>query len=466
MKPSTADTLDFGHTADLARRLTSFTFEDLDAPTVTRAKMLLLDIIGCMLAGATVPWTQTIRETLSMFGKATEGARVVHHGTLLNVADAAAINAVFAQGVEWDDYSTRKMGGAHVGAGTFPVALAVGEYMHANGRDLLVAAVAGCECMSRIGKTVRPSSDRRGHHPQGILTPYGAAAACGRLLNLDSQQMTMALSVASSFSGGLNEFTKTGGEVKRLYAGNGARGGIVAAYLSRGGFTGPPTILEGKEGFCHAYSDEPKLEELTLPPEEFDYAIMEADMKVYPAGGLSASSIEAMAALRAAHGFRHEDIASVRTVVAAKAAAYDMRRPADAASAQFSLPFSIALRAVIGANDLSHYMDEALWRDERILAVADKVQLVVAPEAVGDRRHSCTMTVTLADGRSLETHIRHPKGSIHNPLSQSELHDKFRVMSKELLGPARAGEVIDMVSRIESVDDVSLLVDALCGVRP
>jgi 2-methylcitrate dehydratase PrpD len=199
-----------GATKDMAARILSVDYSTLDRETIEYAKLLLLDQLGCQLIGSTLPWMTSIFRYMTSFGGNAE-ARVVNHGNKLATHDAAFLNAVFGQGHEWDDFSTRGMGAGHAGAGTWPAALAMGERLRASGRNILVAGIAGCECMSRLGKTVRPSSDRRGHHEHGILSPLGAAAVSGRLLHLSEHQMVMALSVAASHSAGLNEFGKTGG---------------------------------------------------------------------------------------------------------------------------------------------------------------------------------------------------------------------------------------------------------------
>ena len=51
---------------------------------------------------------------------------------------------------------------------------------------------------------------------------------------------------------GIIEANRTGGTVKRLHCGFAAQAGVTAAQLVRRGFTGPPTVLEGRFGFFEA----------------------------------------------------------------------------------------------------------------------------------------------------------------------------------------------------------------------
>jgi 2-methylcitrate dehydratase PrpD len=450
-----------GATRKLADRICAIDFAALDQPTILRAKQLLLDQLGCILIGSTLPWTQIVHRYMTEFACGNNDARVLNHGTRLAMHDAAYVNAVFAQGHEQDDYSTRNMGGGHGGAGTWPVALAVGERLHLSGRDILGAVVAGYDAMFRMGWSVRPASDRRGHHVQGILSPFGAAATAGRLLKLSSDQMTMALSLAASHCSGINEFGTTGGEVKRLHAGNGVRGGLQSAFLAQRGYTGPPTALEGGQGFCHVYSNTPKIEEIIKDVDHF--AIREAGIKLYPTVATALSSIETMAELVEKHRFAPAEIDKINVAVAVRAAEHGglIYEPTDVSSAQFSIPFSIAVRAVTGSNDLSHYMNDTLWKDPRVSEVARRVTFTAAPEAEGDERHFCRLTITLKNGEKYETSVRHVRGSFLNPLTQEEVERKFSRLAGTAVGEARVNKIVDVVNQIEQLDDVSRLVD-LC----
>jgi 2-methylcitrate dehydratase PrpD len=451
-----------GATEQLATRAANIGFGSLDQPTITRAKQLLLDHLGCLLIGSTLPWTKIVHRYMTDFSSGNNDARVVNYGSRLAMHDAAYVNAVFAQGHELDDYSTRNMGGGHGGAGTWPVALAIGERLHASGQDILGAVVAGYECMYRVGWSVRPASDSRGHHVQGILSPFGAAATAGRLLGLPQQHMTMALSLAASHCAGINEFGTTGGEVKRIHAGNGVRGGMQSAFLAQRGYTGPPTALEGHQGFCHVYSNKPKVGEITKTTDHF--AIMESGIKLHPMVGTALSSIETMTELVDKYGFAYGEIDQINAAVAVRAAEHGglIFEPKDVASAQFSIPFGIALRAVVGSNDLSHYMDEALWKDSRIAEVARRVTFTAAPEADGDERHYCRLTVTLKNGQKHQAIVRHVRGSFLNPLTQDEVEEKFARLAERVVGSARVSQLIDAVNRVDRMKDVNELVDLLC----
>src|SRR4029079_17065123 len=110
---------------------------------------------------------------------------------------AAVLNGFLIPAVTMCDAHTATM--THITPEVMPPALAIAERDGASGRDLLVALIAGMEAMTRIGvATDYPAFRARGWHGPGTLGPFGAAAAVGRLRNLDAETMAQAVGLARS----------------------------------------------------------------------------------------------------------------------------------------------------------------------------------------------------------------------------------------------------------------------------
>ena len=91
--------------------------------------------------------------------------------------------------------------------------------------------------------------------------------------------------------------------------------------------------------------------------------------------------------------------------------------PGDTASAQFSLPFSLAIRLLKNDNDLSFYMDPKLWTDPKVLALAKKVKTYADPNAKRDQNYNTTMEVKLFNGNVYKAFEPYPPGSPLKPTS-------------------------------------------------
>src|SRR4029079_8033192 len=104
----------------------------------------------------------------------------------------------------------------------------------------------GIEVACRIGNAVCPAHYTVGWHSTSTAGVFGAAVAVGKLLPLDERQMAWALGLAGSQSSGLRENLNTMG--KFMHPGNAARGGMMAAFLAKKGFTASDRILEARRG--------------------------------------------------------------------------------------------------------------------------------------------------------------------------------------------------------------------------
>ena len=81
----------------------------------------------------------------------------------------------------------------------------------------------------------------------------GGAVAAAVLAGGDEAAVVHALGVAASMASGIIEANRTGGTVKRMHCGWAAHAAVSAAELVGFGFTGPPTVLEGRFGFFQAW---------------------------------------------------------------------------------------------------------------------------------------------------------------------------------------------------------------------
>jgi 2-methylcitrate dehydratase PrpD len=454
--------MELGVTAKLARHARGLGYEDLPPEVIEKAKDCILDQIGVELIGSTLEWNKiAYRYVLEMGGRGE--STIVNYGTKVPTLDAAFVNATFGQGCELDDVGFAA--GGHLGAATVPVALAVSEKEPASGKDVLCAVIAGCDVMYRLLLAVRPSSGKRGFHSHGIGGPFGAMVTASRLLGLNDDQMLHAFGIAGSHSSGTMEYDQTGGEVKRVHAGIAARGGIQAAMLARLGLTGPPTIIEGKRGFCKVFADKYDMDLITKDLGS-DFKIMRIWFKMYPCVATVQGVIDTLAKMMDEHPISAENVEEIRVGVSETSLSHGgaIYEPNDVASAQFSLPFSLALRLLKNDNDLSLYMDSKLWKDPKVLGLAKKVKSYADPNAKDEQNYNTTMEVKLTDGKTIKAFQQYPPGSPLNPVSREELRKKFKKLASAFLPPNRIEEVIQTVDKLEALDDASKLV-ALLSAR-
>jgi len=434
-------------TERLAAYAAAVRFEDLPPAVLQRAKDCMTDTVAAIIYGAELPWSKMIiayAQKNSAPGKSWilgSGGAPVHAGA------AALSNGAMTHAFELDSL-TKPDSGSHPGATVFSAALAVAQERGLSGRELVTAFVAGTETMVRVGHATKHTNEARGFHAPGTTGPFGAAAATGRLLNLDAAKMTNALGVAGSCSSGL-EFAHAGNGamVKRLHMGRAAEGGILAASLAAEGFTGPTSVLEGEAGFLRVFCNDWDVTELTrgLGTTYFTLDIM---LKRYACHITAHNPVEAILDLRSEHKFTAADVASIDVAGNERMAkTNNIPAPGDMMLAQYSIPFSVALALYRDPVDPRSF-DEAVVHDRDILDMSSRVRMPIVPGQ--DRRDlATTVTVRLKDGREFSRKVTSFKGTPERPLAQSELKEKFLLLAQRI-GRDKAEPLFDRLQRIEN----------------
>ena len=77
---------------------------------------------------------------------------------------------------------------------------------------------------------------------------FGCAAACGKLLGLNADELVSALGMAGTQSFGRWAFLGDGSTCKVLHPARAVVNGLDAAFLAKAGMTGPEHILEAEDG--------------------------------------------------------------------------------------------------------------------------------------------------------------------------------------------------------------------------
>jgi 2-methylcitrate dehydratase PrpD len=311
--------------------------------------------------------------------------------------------------------------------------------------------------MSRVGVAAGNSLERRGFHAPGLTGTFGAAIGAGRLLGLKQREMVNALGIAGSYSGGLIEFSRCqdGAMIKRLHLGKAGEGGVTAALLASRGFAGPESILEGKFGFCQTFSDSPKLSYLTHRLGR-EFETMNIGIKRCACHINAHAPIEALQELRAEIGFHPEDVREIVVSGIEKLVTHHaIYQPKDLMMAQYSIPFCVALSLYDDPADPESFNEKKL-KDKKILAMMRKVRLKVDHEI--ERKgwdRAARVSVALANRQRPSKLVIHFKGTPRNPMSQLDVEDKARKLTRGILSELQLERLVETVKNLEVINEVS-----------
>ena len=241
------------------------------------------------------------------------------------------------------------------------------ERQDASGAEMLTALVAGAEVGLRIGAAAPHRFHHRGLHATSVAGPFTSAMAASRLLRLDAARTINALGLVGSQSSGLLVGLHDGSWVKRLHPGWSVQAGITGALLAQRGFLGPHEVLESPWGLygvlLHGDEEPYDIDELTSGLGE-RWLLPDTTYKPYSNGAWNHSSMDAVVALMHEHGINHADIARIDAAVPVECITV-VCEPRDAKihphtpyHMKFSLPYSVAIVAVLGHADVEDYTDE------------------------------------------------------------------------------------------------------------
>jgi len=433
----------------LARRTAGLTFDDLPRPVVDRAKACLLDWIGSALCGSTSPTAAlALGAVRQMAG--TGPATLVGARQAAPPFGAAFYNGAVAAVDEIDD--VHEEASLHPGIVVIPAALAMAEGQRASGRRLLTAVVAGYDMVVRVARAAG-ASHYAYWHTTGTCGTFGAAAAAGSILGLDSSAMTMALGLAGTQAAGLWE--SLNGEAtmaKHLHSAKAASSGILAALLAREGFRGSPTILEGPKGFLAA-SSEATPEDLKRLTAGYGrpFLITRNFFKRYACCRAGFEGVEVIERLREADSRALETIR--RIIVTMKPQRLWLvrnRNPVTAFDAKFSLPFCMALMARRGRLAAADFT-AANRKDPAVRRFMQKIALVADPACPVKAR----IEIQFRDGTP--PHVAEPV--CQSPELPAVAQKFVETLTPLLPRPRieRLLSVVDRLDRMESLAELSRL---------
>lgn len=455
-----------GATREMVNFCSRLSYQELSPEITDRVKYLALDFLGVAVRGSLTESAEVVRNFIRDMNLGTKGGVVIGTGLRAAAQYAALANGTASHSLELDDVSNEAS--AHPGVAIFPAALAAAELEGCNGERFTEAVVLGYEVMVRLGKALNPASHyARGFHPTGTCGAFGATIAVSKIFNLDAEPTLNALGIVGSQAAGSMEFLTNGSWTKRLHPGWAAHNGIIAALLAKRGFTGPATIVEGKSGFLHAYSDGADLSKF-LDGLGDSFEAMRVSIKPHACCRYKQGPIDGILKIMSEHRLKAQEVERVTLgilkagfpiIVEPRELKYNPRTVVDA---QFSMPFGAALALLYGKTSLNEYTEDNLESAE-VKQMMSRVSCVADPELdeVYPRQWPASVEITTRDGRRFATRINYPKGDPENPLSWEELIQKFNELASPVFSKDRRQELISRVRSLETEESIPNLVNLL-----
>jgi 2-methylcitrate dehydratase len=429
-------------------------FEDLPPEVIHEVKRRLIDSLGCALgAYGSVPGG--IARAVARQMNTPDGSTVLGQapGTAPDLATFA--NGVLVRYLDFNDTYLSKEP-AHP-SDNIPAALSVAEARGLSAKALVTAIVLAYEIQCRLCDAA--SLRRRGWDHVAYVS-VASAMASAKLMGLDREKLKNAVSLSVVPNIALRQ-TRVGelSMWKGCAAANAARNGVFAALLANEGMTGPPEAFEGERGFFKQVTGPFELNLKNFGGGKNRFKILETYIKHYPSEYHSQAGVEASLALKLKEGVKVEDIEEI-TIQTYDAAvdiiAGDSSKwaPTTRETADHSLPYCVAVALVDGRVDLEQFSEERI-RDPRIKTLMEKVKVKRNPEhtRLYPGALPCLVEIRTRSGKLHSKTVTYPKGHPENPLSDSEVEEKFTSLSEALL-KGRTKEVLYRIWTLEDLTNV------------
>jgi len=418
----------------LARFVAETPLEQVPVDVQRYAKLVALDTLGVILAGAERPEVRELRGRLA--ATAGTGATVFAPGwPAADPRMAAMLNGIAGRAIELGEGHryVSYQGAMQI----LPGVLGVGEWAQRTGHDMLTALILGYDAGARLGMAMKT---RPLAHQNGQAALLGAAAAGARLRALGAAETSRAMRIAATLILTPSYNNAVGGATALNVAGGMSGFALsLAPDLALAGFTALDDAIEEAlaslvgDGFDPAHL----LDELGSRWE-----ITRNWLRLRACCNPIYAALDALQAAIAALGAKADEVERIDVATFRFASVMHHPDPPNYFASKYSLPHVAACLVVRGGAGFAEVDDSALT-DPAVTALRHRVHIAEDPAMNPSvpALKPARVTVTLKDGRTATKHCDSPRGDCLDPYEPSEIRQKFR----ELAGRALTAQGLDEV---------------------
>ncbi len=431
----------------------------LPQDVLKKAEDVIIDAIACALAGSRTEGAQRVHAVAksTLFGKGD--AVLWFEASRLHPTAAAFANSASASMLDLDDGHRNALG--HPGAAIVPAVLAFADG-NQKGIDVLSNVVAAYEVCIRVGC----AEHHKAYHT-GNWSGLGASVAAGLCLGLNPDQLMNALAVIAYHGPRVSDLTLSqdmGANVKESIPWSVVTG-LMANDLAAQGFTGcrdalniterydPDVTLKGlEEGYFQSH----------VGP--VSHAILRTYFKRYACCRWIHSPVEALLQIMREQNISAEAVKSIRVETFMQAANLNnFNDPPSIESAQYSVPYCMAIAAILGEDALSPATSDCLHQHE-IIKFAEKITVERDEKMDSSFPHNSPSKVSVTTARgTFVAMVEELWGDPDRALARADLVGKFKTLARRRISE---NQVVNIVSAVEGLRDgkVGPLLDALSSI--
>lgn len=318
--------------------------------------------------------------------------------------------------------------------------------------------VLGYEVAARIsnGLKLKP-----GIHPHGHIGTVGAAAACGKLMGFNAEQIKEAMNCAASLPIATSfEACYEGATIRNSYTGVSNAIGLLSAQLVASGFTGTDAGVEHTFGTMLGKTFAPACLSVDLGEE---FQITTNYFKFHACCAANHPALDALQQIQKENkSLDLNDIKKIDVYITDYSMMVNRYPARNQLSAKFSLPFAVATTLFHGKATTEAFQDDKV-KLPILDTIARKVEVIASPELTKrwPAEVSARVKISLTDGQVLEGYCKNAYGYWQNPCTTQDLIDKFRDLTKTHYQEQAAEQIYDLFVKLPEYSSFVAFMDDL-----
>jgi 2-methylcitrate dehydratase len=442
---------------DISRKIAEYAcrldYNDLTPEVIHEARRRVIDSFACAL-GAYTSTPGQIARNMGQRVHCDYGSTIFGTGDRTSPELATFANGILFRYLDYNDTYLSKEP-AHP-SDNIPAAIAVAEVEGRSGRDLITAIVLGYEVQCRLCDSASLRS--RGWDHVGYVS-IASSVLASKLMKLEPEKVEHAIALSITPNIPLRQ-TRVGelSMWKGCAAANAARNGVFAALLAREGMTGPSRIFEGEKGFFKQVTGPFDLKVEDFGGRGGNFKVLDTYIKYYPSEYHSQAGVEAALSLRdkvEIEDIKEINIETYDACVDIIAGDKEKWIPETRETADHSLPYCVAVALCDGTVGVEQFSEERI-KDPDLQKIMSKIKVKRNPEH--NRQYPeafpCFIEIKTRSGETFTKTVTYPKGHPRNPLTDSELENKFKTLNNGLIKDDTVKEIIDNIWRLENLEDI------------
>ena len=463
----------------LVKHAANIQLNDIPNDVLQYTKNLLLDTIGCIIAGSSADGIKSLNEVVNFWG-GNKQSSIISFDDKTSAPSAAFLNSVMGHARDFDDTHDKAVN--HGCVTIVPALLATCEALSSeagyaignvnfpnkiSGADFIVALAIGLDVANRIGMAYI-SYLHVGWLPTTLWGPLGSAAACGRLMRLDENKMYHAFGIAYAQIHANRQALVDGALTKRIQPGFSASAGVQSAFFAANNITGAKNIIDGDFGLSALYtSGKVDSSSLTKNLGEF-FETSNVSIKPYPCCRCTHPVIDSIIALQKKYNIRWQEVKEGTIYIPPTSMGqigniFQVRKN-PTVDAQFSAQYTAALTLIKGDGPkIQDFEMINITSRKEIIELASRFKVIEFEKRITGLT-PVEVHINLKNGKTTRIRTEDIKGSSTNPLTYEDLIFKFNDCldnSIKKYSNKNRENIIKTINNIMAIEDMSELLKIL-----